>query len=267
MSCLICGEQLKFFCRIGEQEIYRCPSCGLGVTKNLPSQKGDYHRDETYREEKELFTNIFLKRIKIISQFKKTGRVLEIGCSTGIMLELLRRSGFQVMGIEMSKTAAYEAKKKGLDIIIGKFEEIKFKDNFDVIILNHTLEHLENPREIIEKCRMFLNDRGILYIDVPNFGSLSAGLQKSAWPSLLPNEHLWHFTKKSLSIILKENQFKVIYTEQASGIFDLASPLKELIFALVHFKKRFFIELGTLLPSLIISRLNLGTDLMMIAKK
>ncbi|MDO8638494.1 MAG: class I SAM-dependent methyltransferase [Candidatus Daviesbacteria bacterium] len=267
MNCFVCGEQLKFFCRIGNQEIYRCPNCGLGVTQNLVSQQGDYHRDETYSAELELFTNIFLKRVKIISQFKKTGMVLEIGASTGVMLELLKKQGFQVTGVEMSRVAAKIAEEKGLKIIIDKFENIKFKDSFDIIILNHTLEHLENPQEIIEKCFLILNKGGIIYIDVPNFGSWSAKQQKCSWPLLLPEEHLWHFTSQALTILLHKNKFQVIFKEQASGIFDLVDPLQELIFAITHLKKRFFTELITIVPSFVISKLQIGTDLMIIAKK
>lgn len=267
VNCFICGQHLNLYCATSSKEIYKCSKCGLGVTKNLTAQKGKYHRDKTYSAELELFTNIFLKRVKIISQFKKTGMVLEIGASTGIMLELLKKQGFQVTGAEMSKVAAKIAEEKGLKIIIDKFESIKFKDSFDIIILNHTLEHLENPQEIIEKCFLILNKGGIIYIDVPNFGSWSAKQQKCSWPLLLSEEHLWHFTSQAMVTLLEKNKFQVIFEERASGIFDLENPIQELIFALTHLKKRFFTQLMTVIPSFIISKLQMGTDLMIIAKK
>lgn len=267
MNCFVCGQTANLYCRVEGKEIYQCKNCGLGMTKNLFSQVGNYHRDETYVSEQELFKNIFQKRVKIISNFKKSGKVLEIGCSIGMMLKLLQDRGFSVSGVEMSVGAAKIAKGKGISVLIDKFEDIKFKESFDIIILNHTLEHLENPREIIKKCFNLLSKGGIIYIDVPNFGSASAKQQKCRWPLLLPEEHLWHFTASSLKTLLAGFKFKIIYHEQASGIFDLDNPLKELIFSLAHFKKRFFNELITLLPSLVTSKLNLGTDLMVIAQK
>ncbi|QQG43455.1 MAG: class I SAM-dependent methyltransferase [Candidatus Daviesbacteria bacterium] len=267
MNCFICNQAADLYCTVGDKEISQCKNCGLGITGDLFSQVGDYHRDETYINEPELFKNIFQKRVKIISDFKKSGKVLEIGCSIGVMLQLLQDRGFTVYGVEMSAGAAKIAAGKGLKVIVDKFENIKFKDNFDIIILNHTLEHLENPRRIIKKCFSLLNKGGIIYIDVPNFGSWSARKQGYRWSLLLPEEHLWHFTYFSLEILLREFKFKIIYSERASGIFDLDNPFKELIFALIHFKKRFFSELVTLFPSLIISKLNLGTDLMIIAQK
>ncbi len=261
--CLICQNKTSLF----SGKIYKCQKCGFGQTEDTKLQQSDYHRDETYKEEERLFNNIFLKRVNIISGFKKSGRVLEIGCSTGIMLDLLKKRGWQVRGVELSQAAARVAQKRGIKVVVDNFNKINLKEKFDVVILNHTLEHLENPVEIIKKIKNLLLTGGLIYIDLPNFGGLSAKLMGKNWPLLLPEEHLWHFTEKSLKILLKKNDFKIIFIEKASGIWDYGNPLWGLILSLLTFKKRFFIEVLTAIPAWIVTKLGIGSDLMIIAKK
>ncbi len=247
--------------------IYKCPHCGLGMTKGLKVQSGEYHRNETYVEEENLFKNIFLKRVNILSKFKKEGKVLEIGCSTGIILSLLQNRGWQTTGIELSSKAGEVAKKRGIQVLVRDFMQVKIDEKFDLVILNHTLEHLENPEEVLKKIYSMLTPDGLLYIDVPNFGGLSAKLMGKNWPLLLPEEHLWHFTEKSLKILLKKNDFKIIFAEKASGIWDYNSPFWGIILSLLTFKKRFFTEVLTAIPSWVVTKLGIGSDLMIIAKK
>ncbi len=266
-KCLICSAQVNFFASTGNLKIYKCPNCGFGFTDQLQVNKGDYHRDEVYIQEGDLFRNIFQKRVDIINRFAEKGKVLEVGCSTGLMLSLFQKKGWEVTGVEVSKKAAAVAKKKGLEIITTPFEDIDFNQKFDVVIFNHTLEHLKDPVSALQKAAKLLTNRGVLYIDLPNFSSFSANLQNVDWPLLLPNEHMWHFTFDSLNILLKKNGFKIVYDERASGIWDLASPLEDLIRAFFGLKKRFFTQILTAIPSLILTRLKLGSDLMVIAKK
>lgn len=248
-------------------EIYKCPHCGLGITKGLKTQISGYHRDETYIEEEKLFRNIFLKRVSTISKFAKQGRVLEIGCSTGIMLKLLQNRGWKVKGVEISPKSAGAAKKRGIEVMVGDFSKLEFKEKFDLVILNHTLEHLENPIDVIKKINNLLSPEGLFYIDVPNFGGLSAKLLGKNWPLLLPREHLWHFTDKSLKILLGKLGFEIIFVEKASGIWDYGNPFLGIWLSLINLKKRFFKEVTTAIPSWIVTKLGLGSDLMIIAKK
>lgn len=265
--CTICDHEIKLLGKRSGFQIFRCSNCGLGQTGKPSFQKSDYHRDREYLLEEPLFKNIFQKRVNIISKFLKSGKVLEVGCSTGLMLSLLKEDKWDVMGIEISKDAGEIAKNRGIEVISKRFEDIKFNAKFDVIIFNHTLEHLENPREALEKAYELLYPNGLLYIDVPNFGGLSSKLYGINWPSLLPEEHLWHFTEKSLLILFKGIGFKAIFTERASGIWDYYDPIKGIFISLISFKKRFFKEILTMFPSWFVTKLEIGSDFMVIARK
>lgn len=266
-NCIICASSAYIFTKKENQIIYKCERCGFGFTDELIKQKGDYHRDDTYIIEEKLFKNIFSRRVNEAVKFIKTGKVLEIGCSTGLMLSLLEEKGFEVFGVELSKKAAEQALKKGIDVKVGFFEKINFKERFDLVVLNHTLEHMENPIEVLKKIKSILKPKGYLMIDLPNFGSPVAGILKNRWPHLLPDEHLWHFTQNSFERLFKKMDFKIVKISKASGIWDFGNPYKEIAQSFTGFKKRFIGNVSTLIPSLVMTKLNKGSDLLVIARK
>ena len=100
----------------------------------------NYHRDADYMKFESLFRNVFLKRFSIIKSFSKSrGKVLDIGASTGIMLDIFKGEGWKTWGVEPSKSASV-AKDKGHKVIKDIFERAELPKNyFDVIVLNHTL--------------------------------------------------------------------------------------------------------------------------------
>lgn len=266
-NCFVCNHKFNKVGNINGQTILKCGNCGLGITEKQTFQIGDYHRDETYIREEELFKNIFKKRVDIIGEFKRKGKVLEVGCSTGILLSLFKDEGWKVKGVEISETAALAAKHRGIDVTVEPFQRLKLEEKFDLIIFNHTLEHLQYPKKVLEKARSMLNKNGLIYIDLPNYGGASANILGLKWPLLLPEEHRWHFTSKALKLLLKGLGFKILFIEKASGVWDYANPLKGILISLINFKKRFFIEVVTAVPSWIVSRLGVGSDLLLIARK
>jgi SAM-dependent methyltransferase len=224
-------------------------------------RKENYHRDDDYKKYEGLFENMFKKRVNLISKFVKKGRMLEIGSATGVMLKLFAKKGWDALGIEPSGSNK-EAKKKGLRVLNVKFEDAKLpNDYFDLVVLNHTLEHLDKPREVLIKINTILKEGGVVFIDVPNFGSLSSKLLGNKWPYLLPEEHKSQFTKENLTKLLKENEFDILHWESRSGMFEYADPLKEIK------RKRFLIDIVLLPYSLIATLLNMGDSMSFVAKK
>lgn len=269
-KCLACNKNLKFLGKSDSFDIFRCSSCGLGVTVGVSprAQYSAYHRDEVYIKEEKQFKNIFEKRVGIILKFKKTGKALEVGSSTGVFLSLLKERGWEVLGIEPSVDAVDTAQRKGIPTLNTTFEKSELKsDTFDLVIFNHVLEHMNDPIGILKKTNGVLKKDGIVLVDVPNFASLSAKISGSRWRYILPKEHRWHFTPKSLSLFLKKAGFKVIYWETHSGIWDYGNPLLEIWQALTGKKKRFFKDILTAIPAFIMTQLGLGTGLTIVARK
>lgn len=249
--------------------VLKCAKCEfIKGERSVKVGYGQYHRDEDYKKFEPLFRNIFQKRVNLTDRYiNKPGRVLEIGCSTGVMLGLYKEKGWEGFGVEPSGSAKI-ARKRGVKVLQSTFEKAKLPTNyFDLVVANHTLEHMDNPVEVLKKIYEVTKKGGVVLIDVPNFASLGSKILGSKWPFLLPLEHNFQFTRDSLSKIFKKCGFGVVYFESRSGIFDMADPATEVWQSLVTLKKRFFTNLLTLPYSLLATLLNQGDAMSMIGKK
>ena len=228
----------------------------------------NYHRDKAYLENESLFKNIFTKRFNIAKRFwDEPGKILDIGTSTGTMLDVFKEHGWETWGVEPSKSG-FIAEKKGHKIIHDYFEKSDLKSNFfDMVILNHVLEHLDDPIEVLKKVYKVLKKGGIVFVDVPNFGGLSSKLLGRYWPYLAPEEHKQQFTKDRLKSVFRKSEFKVLHWESRSDIFEFANPFSELWLALTTLKKRFFRYLLVFPFSLLVTILNMGDSISMVGKK
>jgi len=227
-----------------------------------------YHRDSDYEKFKDHFKNVLLLRYRRINKFKKTiGRVLDIGASTGLLLGIFKERGWEAWGVEPSGTGELLS-KRGIKLIKGTFEEAALpKSYFDVVVLNHTLEHLEDPHKVLEKVHSLLKKGGIVYVDVPNYGSLDSRLHGKSWKYLLPEEHRYHFTPDSLENVLVKSGFKIIWQKTSSGIFDVADPFTHFRLALAE-RPRAFIKDSLLAPLNVLTTLaGRGTSLAMMGQK
>lgn len=227
-----------------------------------------YHRDKTYQENESLFKNIFTKRFFVASKFiNYPGRVLDIGTSTGTMLDIFKENGWETWGVEPSETATI-AKDKGHNISNIYFEAAKLpKDYFDLVIMNHTLEHIKDPLQTLKKINLVLKKGGMAYVDVPNAGGIASKIMGDKWPYRLPLEHEWQFTRKSLSELFVKAGFKVVHFESRSGLFEFGHPLKELFESLITGKKRFFTNLITFPYAFIVTIFNTGDSMSILGKK
>jgi SAM-dependent methyltransferase len=270
VKCVFCKKKtFRTLFEIDHSIIEICVSCGLIRTNGLiTADYKNYHRDSDYVRNEPLFKNIFGRVYRdVVKVIKGKGRVLEIGCSTGVLLGLFKQNGWEAWGIE-SSGAAKEAAKKGIKLINTVWKRAKIPEGyFDLIILNHTLEHMEDPVGLIAWACRYLKSGGKIFIGVPNAGSLSANLMKARWPYILPKEHRYHFYPQILRKILEANGFEVIFEKSRSGIFNWEHPVAGLIDELVHLKKNFIKDFLSIPGAMIANLLNRGTNLTVICKK
>ena len=118
------------------------------------------------------------ERIHWICRQARGKRILDIGCSQGIVCLLLAREGFNCVGIDYEKTAieyALEELKKEEDIVrkrvefkIGDAVHLSFEDDsFDTVILGEIIEHLNHPEKVLKEAKRVLKDGGMAIITVP----------------------------------------------------------------------------------------------------
>ena len=271
MKCRLCGsKKFKKLYVVEQFKIEKCTNCGLVRTNSLDTKQYDeYHRDEKeYTKDEALFRNIFLKRYQNIIKYKDKETILDIGASTGTMLSIFKDAGWDVWGVEPSETAVKVAKKRGIKMSQGFFENVKLPPNhFDVVLMNHTFEHVEDPLKVLKKIKRVLKKDGIVYIDVPNFDSWDAQVKGANWGYLMPSEHTFHYTSETLRKLMEKTGFEVVWWGSWSGIFDVGNPIKKLWYELSHFKLAFFKDLVRIPVNIFTTATKRGASLAMIGRK
>lgn len=158
-----------------------------------------------------------------IQQFKSSGDFFEIGCGMGYFLDFARQKGYNVSGIEYSALGTEICRERfGLDVQQGSFEAMAIQpERFDVIFMGDVLEHLVDPRGMLEKARKMLKPGGIVAVEVPSmFNSLVGRLAVLGYRMLrikkkmpMPPYHVNEFTPRTLDAIFRQAGFRstVIY--------------------------------------------------------
>lgn len=152
----------------------------------------------------------------LVNQFepfaKPGGKLLDVGCGAGLLMKVAQKHGFDASGCDIAEWARQHAREHGFEVQVGPLENLSYTAGaFDVIVCNHTLEHIPEPLPFLREIKRLLNAGGILVIGVPNFDSLVAKIMQGRWGSLLPEQHLWHFTPQTLRKMITCCGFKPIY--------------------------------------------------------
>ena len=150
-----------------------------------------------------------------------SGRMLDIGCSSGKMLIAARKFGWEAIGIEANPDAALPLALEGFRVINGFFpQDSPVGDgNFDLIAMLDVLEHVEDPVSMLDETRAYLKRGGILAIQVPNFNSLAIRLEGGR-SSNVCHGHWSYFTPKSLAHVALKAGFIELSSETIISEID-----------------------------------------------
>lgn len=159
--------------------------------------------------------------------------ILDYGCGNGDFLKVMKGFGWDVYGYDPDEKAVKVAKKNGIaNTHHGDFKKLPFKNNyFDVITLNHVLEHLDDPIKTLNLLSAKLKKAGHLVIRVPNVHSLMHIKYKQCWRELDPPRHCYSYSFKSLLKIIEKSDGLTL--ESSLYVSDSASSINnisELIF-------------------------------------
>lgn len=140
-----------------------------------------------------------------------SGRLLDVGCGTGVNLRSFQAQGWEVLGVELSQSAASHARSLvGNRVFTGTLERAPFKaESFDVIVFSHSLEHLFDPSEAVTHASRLLKREGLLVIVVPNAGGWEARLFGSHWVQWDAPRHLYHFEFPTLCRLIERAGFSI----------------------------------------------------------
>ncbi|BCA80096.1 class I SAM-dependent methyltransferase [Desulfuromonas sp. AOP6] len=134
--------------------------------------------------------------------------LLDVGCGNGDFLSLVAEVGWNVKGVDPDPKALTVARENGLDVLEGGVEQFSdMKEVFDAITINHVIEHVHDPAELVSTAYRLLKPGGILYIDTPNIESLGVSIYGKNWRGLETPRHLVLFSNPSLRDFLRFHGF------------------------------------------------------------
>jgi SAM-dependent methyltransferase len=157
-------------------------------------------------------------------------RLLDVGCGSGQFLVLMRDLGWEVAGIDPDPVAVRIARESfGLDATLGTLEQTRFSDgSFDVITMNHVIEHVLDPIGAFKECHRLLKHDGRLVVATPNVQSLGRSVFGRAWRGLEPPRHAFLFSRQTLATCAQRAGLQVsraITTARGSRFIWQASSL------------------------------------------
>lgn len=139
-----------------------------------------------------------------------TGHLLDIGAGTGAFGAFMQENGWQVTGLEPDQAARESAFAINKVSLLPSEELFRLPDeSFDAITLWHVLEHVHQLHEYLEQIKKLLKPKSRVFIAVPNYTSADAESYKQYWAAYDVPRHLYHFSPKSMQVILEKHQLQI----------------------------------------------------------
>lgn len=252
--CIICADSKlisdnRYKTLLGLIEPYgvkKCSNCGLRWVSPRPTEKGysELYKFETYFEGRQAVEsysalaierrNYFIKRlyrIEKIVAMPSSLKILDIGAATGEFVHEAAKRGHDAIGLEISKGAREKAKiQYGIDLIKGNIRDLPGIASFDVIHMNHVLEHFPNPEKELSSSYTLLKHGGLLVVEVPQqFDNDLDRIRRFLHIHKKPTfntysfHHTYFFSPATLASLLGKHNFSLISLNTANP--DL-TPLK-----------------------------------------
>lgn len=195
-----------------EYMIAECSNCQVAHTTPMPTAKtleNIYSSSYGYEAHSLIVKEKQAKAKQIINFIGDKKRILDYGCSYGVLLDQAKMSGHLTYGIEINEELAEKQRLKGHAI----FQQIEDTGNnkFDVIVFNHSLEHILTLKDEFKKVVDRLYSNGIVIVLAPNYNSFWRRIFKMSWGWYQQPIHIWHFNINSLKIFFERNGLQLKY--------------------------------------------------------
>ncbi len=210
LRCPVSGsEDLEIMQGYEHDYLVKSRPLGFVFCSRIPSEQElllhyeKYNRDEYYSP----ITRIrYRELLDEFEPFRKTNKILDMGCGTGFFLEEAKAKGWEVYGTELSESAIKICEAKGITMQKISLSGGIFNDGmFDVITSFEVVEHINNPFEMVKDMYKILRKGGLVYLTTPNFNAVERYILKSKYSIIEYPEHLIYFTAKTLNYLFTKN--------------------------------------------------------------
>ena len=256
--CRGCGsERASVRYDLGTHRILRCERCALMYMDPWPSEEetraiyGEAYFHNPYFSQGESdhlfgYTDYAAERFNKQPQYAgiardiraaldaragQRPRLLEVGCGFGYFLDVAFEDDFDVVGLEFNQHAVERLRRKyAFPILSGSLEETLLEPgSLDAAVLFDVIEHLRDPFTALDRLREAVVDRGLLVLSTMDSDSVVSRLiGKRLEDFRRTREHLFFFTRATLTRVLREHGFEVVEIKSVGHTFDLAFLLERM---------------------------------------
>lgn len=277
-NCIVCDSEKAEQFYTG---LLQCKQCkhvvaDLQMTEEELFQlyKKDYFFGDEYSDyvaDKLIIQKNFKLRLKSLKKFLNQNfhqNLLEIGSAYGFFLEVAQNYFNTVQGIDITEDGVrYAREKLDLNVVHSDFLHHDFENqNFDVVCLWDTIEHLSQPQLYIEKVSRQMRKGSLLAITTGDIKSLNARLRKDKWRLIHPPTHVHYFSRITLAQMLRNYGFEVIYNRYC-GFYRSVDNIAYNIFVLRQKQPKLYTLLKQLKLTELDFYLNLYDIMYVIARK
>lgn len=206
-------------------QLVRCQKCDLVYTNPIfdEAHYKEIYQSETYQDivrqlgidSHAYRTERFgMERVAIMRRYIPKSilqpKYLDVGCSTGFVVEAAQNAGWDAAGIDLNPSAIKFGQERGLNLAVEALEDIDVPPGtYDAVSLFDVIEHLTNPGPILEQSIRLLKPGGIVFLYVPNYDSASRLLMGKHAHFIWPTHHLNYYTPQTLSDFLQRYTLNV----------------------------------------------------------
>jgi SAM-dependent methyltransferase len=230
-KCLICDGSLVKSVKSNFYQYYTCDSCKTSQLISFPSQEelemlyNKFHLSDeeggSYDWIEERIKADFPKKIELVKEHTKysTSNLLDVGCGKGFFVESCNKNKIDAIGIDVSKSgvdyAVTKLKVQAEQVDIVNFSKrIEHQNSYDVITLWATIEHLPNPKVVINAIYNCLKPGGLFFIDTglgnDRFEKFLSG--HSQWYDA--PQHLFVYSVEGLKNLLSNAGFNILTVDK-----------------------------------------------------
>jgi len=226
VDCCVCGSTNASLIGKGEDFEYhtsadtffamQCNSCNLVYLDPRPAASEfetiyppTYHAFDFSKKEFGFVYNVRCRlearrSLNRCRHLKDDARILDVGCGDGFHLGLLRQYGnktWKLEGVDLDQKAVKAATKAGLDVHLGRVQDVNLPENsYDMVFMIQTIEHLEDPPQVLKTIFKLLRKGGQLIIVTDNTDSIDFNWFKNGhWGGYHFPRHFNLFNRNSLT--------------------------------------------------------------------
>lgn len=220
--CPVCGfeKYRDLFIRGGGRYV-ACQRCGMVYLNPVFTDKAlaDFYfgysttQSDVISNESEFYRRIYSKGLATLTKYTVTGKIMDIGCSSGFFLDIAKNNGWDTIGVELNKAEAAVAQTKH-KVYNASIHSLELDTKCDVVTMWDVFEHIKDGNQtLLTIFTKYLRKGGIVFLQVPNANALAARILQEKCKMFDGIEHVNIYNPDTIALIAKNNGLELLHLE------------------------------------------------------